>query len=83
MGNSLDRRDTTGEDDLEKPQALASALEQAAVDLPVDFEARQKTLVRKIDLRLLPVLVALYVMSFLDRVNIGGLFLSLAMLRRP
>lgn len=36
--------------------------------VPPDEERR---LVRKMDLHIIPVLVALYVMSFLDRVNIG------------
>lgn len=36
--------------------------------VPPDEERR---LVKKMDLHIIPVLVALYVMSFLDRVNIG------------
>jgi hypothetical protein len=36
--------------------------------IPADEEKR---LVRKMDLHIMPILVALYVMSFLDRVNIG------------
>jgi hypothetical protein len=36
--------------------------------IPADEEKR---LVRKMDLHIMPILVALYVMLFLDRVNIG------------
>ena len=61
----------TPDDELEKPSALMDTLETATMDLPDDFELKEKKLVRKFDLRLLPILVSLYVMSFLDRVNIG------------
>jgi hypothetical protein len=39
-----------------------------AILIPHDEEKR---LVRKMDLHIMPVLTALYLMSFLDRVNIG------------
>lgn len=41
-------------------------------DLHID-RAEEKRLVRKLDLRLFPILMLLYVMAFLDRVNIGTL----------
>lgn len=64
-------------DDFEKPQVAnldnpqAKGFEDQDIVLPPDFAAREKKLVRKLDLHILPVLVLLYVMSFLDRVNIG------------
>lgn len=39
-------------------------------DLHID-RAEEKRLVRKLDMRLFPILMLLYVMAFLDRVNIG------------
>lgn len=45
-------------------------VENAAVLLPFSPE-EEKRLLRKMDFRIMPLLVALYVMSFLDRVNIG------------
>lgn len=44
-------------------------------DMPPDEERR---MVRKCDWRILPVVSALYVMSFLNRVNIGEFFPSLS-----
>jgi hypothetical protein len=41
--------------------------------IPADEEKR---LVRKMDFHIIPILVALYVMSFLDRVNIGEVVCS-------
>lgn len=64
------RQDDNEVSDLEK-RPSHTAIEEDSFDLPEDFENRSKKLVRKFDLRLLPVLVSLYVMSFLDRVNIG------------
>ncbi|KAJ9258162.1 hypothetical protein DTO195F2_5387 [Paecilomyces variotii] len=40
-------------------------------DLHID-RAEEKRLVRKLDMRLFPILMLLYVMAFLDRVNIGN-----------
>lgn len=45
-------------------------LENASTE-PFISPEEEKRLLRKMDLRIMPILVALYVMSFLDRVNIG------------
>lgn len=45
-------------------------LEDASAE-PFISPEEEKCLLRKMDLRIMPILVALYVMSFLDRVNIG------------
>ncbi|KAL7625199.1 hypothetical protein AAE478_004414 [Parahypoxylon ruwenzoriense] len=61
------------EDELKEPRAWTEALEKNPTAKVDDrFEQRQKALVRKMDLRLLPILALLYIMSFLDRVNIGN-----------
>jgi hypothetical protein len=36
------------------------------------LSAEEKRMVRKMDIRIFPILAALYVCCFLDRVNIGG-----------
>ncbi|OQE17885.1 hypothetical protein PENSTE_c019G07977 [Penicillium steckii] len=41
-------------------------------EVPILEEKMERTLVRKIDLNILPVVVLLYLFSFLDRVNIGN-----------
>lgn len=38
-------------------------------DLDANFQAEEKALLRKLDLRLLPALTLLYLLSFLDRSN--------------
>lgn len=52
------------------PDAAAGAAlqENNALFLPVDEERR---LIRKMDFCIMPIVVLLYMMSFLDRVNIG------------
>ena len=44
-------------------------------DLDANFRAEEKALLRKLDLRLLPALTLLYLLSFLDRSN-GNLQIS-------
>ena len=44
-------------------------------DLDASFRAEEKALLRKLDLRLLPALTLLYLLSFLDRSN-GNLLIS-------
>lgn len=67
--------DASSHREVEKADIHAHEKENIALDeqvnLPADFDARSKALVRKFDLRLLPILISLYIMSFLDRVNIG------------
>lgn len=74
MSDKTERQYTTNADEVNPNKAFKEAGSNAAIETGDDFEQRQKRLVRKIDLRLLPILVSLYVMSFLDRVNIGGAF---------
>jgi hypothetical protein len=50
-------------------------LENASTE-PFISPEEEKRLLRKMDIRIMPILVALYVMSFLDRVNIGTMMLS-------
>ncbi|KAG9227577.1 hypothetical protein PTI98_011134 [Pleurotus ostreatus] len=41
--------------------------------IPADYDKRQdKKLIRKVDFRLIPILTLLYLLSFLDRTNIGN-----------
>ncbi|KAK6433100.1 hypothetical protein LTR95_010728 [Oleoguttula sp. CCFEE 5521] len=66
-------------DDLDDPDAGKSAEERAAID---------KALMRKVDLWLIPWLCLLYLLSFLDRTNIGnarlaGMEKSLNMTKHP
>ncbi|KAH8431558.1 putative MFS transporter [Aspergillus melleus] len=59
--------------DVESPSsgnAVVSA--DAGSDISMLEEKREKHLVRKIDLHILPFVVLLYLFSFLDRVNIGN-----------
>jgi hypothetical protein len=39
-----------------------------------DLEAREKALVWKQDLRIVPLCASIYLLCYLDRSNIGGLF---------
>ncbi|KAL2010808.1 hypothetical protein VTN00DRAFT_3526 [Thermoascus crustaceus] len=47
-------------------------LENAAVAGSVPSPEEERRLVRKLDLHIIPILISLYVMGFLDRVNIGN-----------
>lgn len=55
---------------MEAKDCLSDHVENTSSDavIPPDEE---KKLIRKMDMHIMPVLVALYLMSFLDRVNIG------------
>jgi hypothetical protein len=44
----------------------------ASPDTPSISPEEERRLVRKMDWHIIPILVSLYVMSFLDRVNIGA-----------
>ncbi|KAL4900423.1 hypothetical protein BDW74DRAFT_188271 [Aspergillus multicolor] len=57
--------------DLEKPSALAleGNSSPSATEFPPDM---QKRVLRKMDLRLIPMLALLYLLAFLDRGNIGN-----------
>lgn len=46
-------------------------VEHAAVAESVLSPEEERRLVRKLDLHIIPMLISLYVMGFLDRVNIG------------
>lgn len=63
-----------GEFELEqKEQALAPEIPELLRCLtPVERATMEKKLVRKIDLRLLPMLVLMYIMNYLDRNNIAS-----------
>ncbi|KXN73673.1 MFS nicotinic acid transporter Tna1 [Conidiobolus coronatus NRRL 28638] len=54
---------------LEKPKE--TGLSEVQISNEEFDEARIKSLIRKVDIRLLPYLTLLYLFSFLDRVNIG------------
>jgi hypothetical protein len=69
--------------DIEKPSTMAiqhggeSPLESAAdskvgVAGPVYSEEMEKRILRKMDIRLIPMLATLYLLAFLDRGNIGN-----------
>ncbi|KAF9501787.1 MFS general substrate transporter [Pleurotus eryngii] len=46
---------------------------QETHSIPTDYDKKQdKKLIRKVDLRLIPILTLLYLLSFLDRTNIGN-----------
>lgn len=55
---------------METKDCLSDHVENTSSEevIPPDEE---KKLIRKLDIHIMPVLVALYLMSFLDRVNIG------------
>ncbi|KIW14356.1 hypothetical protein PV08_07138 [Exophiala spinifera] len=81
MGNQPDFPDhvsrTMSNDDLDKPQAVNVELQQEAPDYikslsPEERAAKEKALVRKIDLRLIPTIVIIYIMNYLDRNNIAA-----------
>ncbi|KAI5865625.1 high-affinity nicotinic acid transporter [Durotheca rogersii] len=67
-------RRVSHEDEFKEAPAWSEALDTQSPtpELGDDFEKREKKLVRKMDLQLLPILALLYIMSFLDRVNIGN-----------
>lgn len=55
--------------DTEKPSA--SAIENGT-DTPLHSREKENKLLRKLDLRLIPMLALLYLLAFLDRGNIGN-----------
>ncbi|KAL4964238.1 major facilitator superfamily domain-containing protein [Aspergillus stella-maris] len=72
---------TLSESDLEKPSATTlegnisppgSVGGSNPVDVPAFSDEMQKRVLRKMDLRLIPMLALLYLLAFLDRGNIGN-----------
>ena len=61
---SLPEKKSSGSDDFVTPPYLDSN-----EDLDASFRVEEKALLRKLDLRLLPALTLLYLLSFLDRSN--------------
>ena len=64
-----------------KDESSSYALEAGTApghDMTPEEETR---MVRKLDLHIFPIVVCLYLMSFLDRVNIGKLFYGQALIR--
>lgn len=49
--------------------------EEEAAFLSSFTDERRREIVRKVDWRLVPMLLILYLISFIDRANIGGIFL--------
>lgn len=66
----MSTEDTSVKEVMELKTCSSNHIENASDELFVSPE-EEKRLLRKMDLHIMPVLVALYVMSFLDRVNIG------------
>ncbi|KAF2404765.1 MFS general substrate transporter [Trichodelitschia bisporula] len=58
---------TKGSELFDSPVALEAALEHYEPDTPTE-----RALVRKIDLRLMPMLCLMFILNFLDRTNIGN-----------
>lgn len=60
-----------------KPNPSKEAPAYVAGLSPEEREAAEKALVRKIDIRLLPMIIIMYILNYLDRNNIvGPLWLS-------
>ncbi|KAJ6782851.1 hypothetical protein PWT90_02850 [Aphanocladium album] len=77
MGSSTPESEEKNEIQVERIQNVADkggVLEnQPAAGLPAEFaHLDEKKILRKMDLRLIPVLAVLYLLSFLDRGNIGN-----------
>jgi hypothetical protein len=53
-------------------EKAASPLDQPSSSLDVALTAKEKALLWKIDYHLIPILFALYMFAFLDRVNLGN-----------
>ena len=71
--NNRDDDDVAGEkqlyDHMEKSDDAASV---DARGIPVDDPVEAKRIIRKVDWRIIPLLMFLYTLTFLDRVNIGN-----------
>ena len=76
LNDSASDNVTISPDPIGKEKAAAVELEQMRADRDREFAgfdaAREARLLRKMDIRLIPVLALLYLMSFLDRGNIGN-----------
>ena len=68
---ALSRPLSKGSSDLEKNPAVEHDSVAGPPDDPVD-PVEAKKIVRKVDWRLVPLLGLLYMLTFLDRVNIGN-----------
>ncbi|KAF2452660.1 major facilitator superfamily domain-containing protein [Lineolata rhizophorae] len=70
---TLDRKTSGGSyPDLEKTDIKHQELYEGSVREDAEDPIEAKKVIRKIDIRLLPLLVFLYTLTFLDRVNIGN-----------
>jgi hypothetical protein len=58
-------------EDLEAPADLKPEALQVIENVPIDHAAEAR-LIRKLDWHVIPITMLLYLMSFLDRVNIGN-----------
>ncbi|KAH7361748.1 major facilitator superfamily domain-containing protein [Plectosphaerella cucumerina] len=63
---------TTQQLPAQKGEAQPPAAPSDHSDDDAELRAREKALVRKVDLHVIPLVMLLYLMSFLDRVNIGN-----------
>lgn len=59
-------------DDTDSDDPSISRIENASDERPVVDPATEKALMRKLDIRLIPMVMWMYLMSFMDRVSIGN-----------
>ena len=62
--DNIEKQPYSTHDESQEDQKVAAAVEIDAVQM--------KRIRRKIDIRLMPILVVLYMLAFLDRVNVGA-----------
>lgn len=67
--NAADFLDEVDEHNAVKPNRTLEAPPLVRDLSPADRERLEKTLVRKIDFRLLPAVIIMYIMNYLDRVS--------------
>jgi len=76
LSDSASDNATISPEPIEKEKAAQAQLEHMRSERDREFAgfdaAREATLLRKMDIRLIPLLALLYLMSFLDRGNIGN-----------